>query len=44
MKILLQLMLPISLLFYSCNINMKEDSMEKWKSEIVDTEKEFNEI
>ena len=37
-------MLQISLLFYSCNTNMKENSIEKWKSEIVDTEQEFAEM
>jgi len=37
-------MLQISLLFYSCNTNKKEVPIEKWKSEIVDTELEFSEM
>jgi ketosteroid isomerase-like protein len=44
MKKLLKLILLISILSYACNTNMKEDSMEKWKREIVDTEKEFAEM
>ena len=37
-------MLLISLLFNSCNINKKENSIEKWKSEILITEQEFTEM
>ena len=37
-------MLLLSVLFYSCNTNMKQDSIEKWKNEIVDTEQEFAEM
>lgn len=44
MKKTLQLMLLLSFLIYSCNANMKKDSIEKWKSEIVDTEQEFAEM
>jgi ketosteroid isomerase-like protein len=44
MKKLLKLIFSISILSYACNTNMKEDSMEKWKREIVDTEKEFAEM
>ncbi len=43
MKKLLQLILPLALVFYSCNTNNSEDedSIEKWKSEIMATEIEF---
>ena len=41
MKKFLKLILPISLLFYSCNTNRKKDDIEKWKSEIVATEQKF---
>ncbi len=44
MKKTLKLMLLLSALIYSCNTNMKQDSIEKWKREIVDTEKEFAEM
>ncbi len=44
MKKTLQLTLLVSVLIYSCNTNMKKDSIEKWKSEIVDTEQEFAEM
>jgi ketosteroid isomerase-like protein len=44
MKKLLKLILSFSILSYACNTNMKEDSMEKWKREIVNTEKEFAEM
>ena len=44
MKNLLQLIVPISLLFYSCSTNVKENSIEKWKREIVKTELEFAEL
>ncbi len=38
------LMLLTSLLFYSCNTNVKENLTGKWKSEIVITELEFAEM
>ncbi len=41
MRKLLQVLLALPLLYYSCNTNIKEDSIEKWKSEIIDTEHEF---
>ena len=44
MKKILQLILLLSVLFYSCNTNTKQDSMEKWKNEIVNTEQEFAEM
>lgn len=44
MKNTLQLILLLSVLNYSCNIDTKEDSFEKWKTEIVDTELEFAEM
>ena len=37
-------MFLISLLIYSCNTDMKENSIEKWKSEIFNTEIEFSEM
>ena len=44
MKKILQIIVLISLLSYACNRNHKEDSMEKWKSEIIETEKEFSDM
>ena len=44
MKKTLQLMLLLSVLIYSCNTNMKQDSIEKWKNEIIETEQEFAEM
>jgi ketosteroid isomerase-like protein len=38
---LLVLMFQISLLMYSCNARKKDNSLEKWKREIVETEMEF---
>lgn len=35
------LIVHIPILIISCNTNMKENSVEKWKSEIIQTEKEF---
>ena len=44
MKNTLKLMFLLSVLIYSCNTNVKQESMEKWKKEIVDTEQEFAEM
>ena len=44
MKKTLLLLLLASVLIYSCNTNMKKDSIEKWKNEIVDTEQKFAEM
>jgi len=44
MKKLLSIMFLSSLLFYSCNKKKKEDSIAKWKNEILKTEKEFTEM
>ena len=44
MKKYLQFILPITLIFYSCNTNRKKDNIEKWKSEIVATEQKFAEM
>jgi ketosteroid isomerase-like protein len=41
MKKLLQFILPVSLLFNSCATNTNNNSIEKWKSEIVNTELAF---
>ena len=40
MKKLLQLVILLSPLLYACSSN--EDEVEKWKKEIVETEKEFS--
>lgn len=37
-------MLFLSVLIYSCNTNMKQDSIEKWKNEIINTEQAFAEM
>ncbi len=44
MKILLQLMFPLSLWFYSCHTKTEEAPIEKWKVEILNTEQEFAEV
>jgi len=44
MKKIIRLVLPISLLLFSCNSFVEEASIEKWKSEIVETEQEFAEM
>lgn len=41
MKKFLPLALFLLILSYSCNPKVSQESMEKWKNEIVDTEKEF---
>ncbi len=41
MKNLLLLIIPISFIIYACNINKQENSIEKWKKEIIETELEF---
>ena len=41
MKKLLQSILPVFLLFYSCNIDTEKVSIEKWKHEILETEQNF---
>ena len=38
------ILLPIPMLFFSCNTNMEENNIEKWKSEIIETEQEFVEM
>lgn len=40
----LQLILWLSILICSCSTNEKEDSIERWKQEIVDTEQAFSEM
>lgn len=44
MKKTQHLMLFLSVLIYSCNTNMKQDSIEKWKNEIINTEQAFAEM
>ncbi len=44
MKYTLLLMMFLSVLIYSCHTEVKEDLMDKWKKEIVDTEQEFAEM
>ena len=44
MKRLPLFVLLILISFYSCNKDLKENTIEKWKSEIVQTEKEFAEM
>lgn len=44
MKKILLLLQTVSLLFCSCNTNKKEASIEKWKSEIMETEQKFSEM
>ena len=41
MKNTLQLLLVLTVLICSCNTNTQEESLEKWKNEIIDTEKAF---
>ena len=41
MKKLLQFILPVFLLFYSCDIDTEKGSIEKWKHEILETEQNF---
>lgn len=38
------ILLPVPMLFFSCYSNMEEDNIEKWKSEIIETEQEFAEM
>ncbi len=40
----LQLVLLLAVLINSCSTNMKQDSIEKWKNEIIETEQEFAEM
>ena len=35
------LYLPLILLFCSCNVEIEKDSVQKWKDEILETEKNF---
>jgi ketosteroid isomerase-like protein len=44
MKKTQHLMLFLSVLIYSCNTNMKQDSIENWKNEIINTEQAFAEM
>ncbi len=44
MKIIFKIILLISILFFSCNSNTKNESIEKWKSEIIEAEREFAEM
>ncbi|MBN2349754.1 MAG: hypothetical protein JXJ22_12985 [Bacteroidales bacterium] len=44
MKLILYLFLPVLILLFSCSVKSKEDLLEKWKSEIVDTERAFAEM
>lgn len=44
MKKLLLLFLVVFLLVCSCNTSVKEDSVEKWKREILETERAFAEM
>ena len=41
MKKLLQFILFICLLFYSCNMESEKGDIEKWKDEILETEQNF---
>lgn len=41
MKKFVQLILPFFICFYSCNTASKKEPVEKWKSEILETEKDF---
>lgn len=41
MKELLQFILPVFLLFYSCQTDTEKGSIEKWKQEILETEQNF---
>lgn len=44
MKKIILIMLPIPILFFTCNTNTEENKIEKWKSEIIETEKDFSEM
>ena len=41
MKNLIQLMLLLSIFLYACDKGKEEDHIEKWKNEILETEKDF---
>ena len=41
MKNLIQLMLLLSIFLYACDTGKEEDHIEKWKNEILETEKDF---
>ena len=41
MKKIIQFILPLCILFYACNTASKKGSIEKWKAEILETEREF---
>ena len=41
MKKLMQFILFICLLFYSCNMESEKGAIEKWKNEILETEQNF---
>ncbi len=41
MKKFTQLLLPLFIFFYSCDSGKKEGDIEKWKNEILETEKDF---
>lgn len=44
MKEKLQFFILVSVLFFSCNTNKKENSIEKWKQEVINTELAFSEL
>ena len=41
MKKFVQLILPLFICFYACNTASKKEPIEKWKDEILETEKDF---
>ncbi len=41
MKKFVQLILPFFICFYACNTSSKKEPIEKWKREILETEKDF---
>lgn len=41
MKKFVQLILPLFICFYACNTASKKEPIEKWKREILETEKDF---